>query len=235
VSDVRLDNPAWSSLLGEHSALGRRKGRAARYAAEVSVLGAVDGADRESLADLAALADAGDVVAVGGDGPAIEASLEKLWEIVGRLVLNQLVLREGPEAPPRDSGAEILPLSSADSADMLELASRTEPGPFGARTGEMGRYIGVRESGKLVAMAGERMAPPGFRELSAVCTDPSQRGRGLAEHLCAEILAGIAARGETAFLHVAEGGPSQRTATALYERLGFRYRQSRELLILRRI
>jgi hypothetical protein len=62
---------------------------------------------------------------------------------------------------------------------MLELVRLTEPGPFAARTHRLGRYIGLRRGGKLVAMAGERMRLDGFTEISAVCTHPDARGQGL--------------------------------------------------------
>ncbi len=101
---------------------------------------------------------------------------------------------------------------------MLALAAATEPGPFATRTHELGRFIGVRVDGNLVAMAGERFVLPGMTEVSAVCTDPAYRGRGWAAALTAEVARGIIARGETPFLHVVE---SNTTARAVYERIGF--------------
>ncbi len=52
-------------------------------------------------------------------------------------------------------------------------------------------------------MAGERLRPPGWTEISAVCTAPDARGHGLAAHLVRALADRIAARGERAFLHVA--------------------------------
>ena len=70
-------------------------------------------------------------------------------------------------------------------------------------------------------MAGERMRPPGFTEVSGVCTLPEFRGRGLAAGLMAVVAHRIVARGETPFLHAY----ADHAATiALYERLGFRVR-----------
>jgi predicted GNAT family acetyltransferase len=74
-------------------------------------------------------------------------------------------------------------------------------------------------------MAGERLHPPGWTEISAVCTDPAFRGRGLAARLVRAVGAGIRARGETPFLHAAA---SNVHAIRLYESLGFRLR--RELI-----
>jgi predicted GNAT family acetyltransferase len=115
---------------------------------------------------------------------------------------------------------------------MLELAEQTQPGPFAKRTIEFGGYIGVRDSGRLVAMAGERMRPAGFAEVSAVCTDPAARGRGLAASLVAEVCRQIRARGETPFLHVMVDSATETTARGVYERLGFRVRRSFDTIVL---
>uniref|UniRef100_UPI0013D05BE5 GNAT family N-acetyltransferase n=1 Tax=Acinetobacter baumannii TaxID=470 RepID=UPI0013D05BE5 len=74
-------------------------------------------------------------------------------------------------------------LGDAGAAQMLALATLTEPGPFFARPHRLGRFIGVRHEGRLIAMAGERMRTPGFTEVSGVCTHPDFRGAGLAGKL----------------------------------------------------
>jgi predicted GNAT family acetyltransferase len=67
-------------------------------------------------------------------------------------------------------------------------------------------------------MAGERIAIPDHREISAVCTHPSHTGKGYAGHLLRNILRFHADNSLRSFLHVA--APNQR-AIDLYERLGF--------------
>src|SRR4029077_5363570 len=109
-------------------------------------------------------------------------------------------------------------LTPADVPAMLDLVARTQPGPFARRTIELGTYLGVREGGALVAMAGERMHLDGHSEISAVCTDPSQRRRGLARDLVLTLARRIRARGERPFLHVAADNVN---AIRLYEALGF--------------
>jgi predicted GNAT family acetyltransferase len=86
----------------------------------------------------------------------------------------------------------------------------------------MGTYLGIRRDGALVAMAGERLHPPGWTEISAVCTDPAFRGEGLATRLMHAVAYGIRERGETPFLHAAAGNTG---AIRLYESLGFRLRR----------
>jgi ribosomal protein S18 acetylase RimI-like enzyme len=82
----------------------------------------------------------------------------------------------------------------------------------------MGRYIGVIEDGRLLALAGERMNLAGHVELSAICTHPQARGRRLAEYLMRQLMHDAAKRGQVPFLHVL---PENRPAITLYERLGF--------------
>ena len=122
---------------------------------------------------------------------------------------------------------EAIELGPDDAAEMLALADATKPGPFLLRTRELGRYVGVRHEGRLVAMAGERMHPPGYTEVSAVCTDEEFRGRGLAERLVRTICAGIVARDETPILHVAGTNTG---AIRLYERMGFAIRREIEFV-----
>jgi ribosomal protein S18 acetylase RimI-like enzyme len=113
---------------------------------------------------------------------------------------------------------EAVPLGAADVPEMLDLVARTRPGPFLPRTVEMGRYVGIRRGGALVAMAGERLHPPGWTEISAVCTDAAYRGTGLATRLVRHVAAGIEARGDVPFLHAAAANAP---AIRLYEELGF--------------
>jgi predicted GNAT family acetyltransferase len=135
-----------------------------------------------------------------------------------------------PVAPP-EPDARIVPLTDADAPEMLALARLTEPGPFFERTHQLGDFFGIRLEGRLAAMAGERMKPPGFTEVSGVCTHPDYRGRGLAGALTRRVCAQIVARGETPFLHAIA---SNTTAIRLYEELGFSYRRNIQFPLLRR-
>ncbi len=101
---------------------------------------------------------------------------------------------------------------------MLALIDRTRPGPFLARTIEMGAYVGVRRQGSLIAMAGERLHPPGWTEISAVCTDEGFRGQGLGTRFVRAVAVGIRQRGEQPFLHAAATNDG---AMRLYRSLGF--------------
>jgi predicted GNAT family acetyltransferase len=114
---------------------------------------------------------------------------------------------------------------------MVALAALTKPGPFGARTHELGTYLGIRQGSKLISMAGERLQVPGYTEVSAVCTHPDHLGQGYAGILMTELMKRIRSRGETPFLHVREDNVR---AVGLYEKLGFRNRVTVHYVVLRK-
>jgi ribosomal protein S18 acetylase RimI-like enzyme len=206
-----LDNPVRTSLSGSHAWLAEVYRTARRYPVDVSPFSAIaDQPDEESWRDVAALTGAGQVaVLVGLTTPAPPG-----WEVVLEISGVQMV---GSSVVPADE-PEAVRLGPPDVPDMLDLVARTEPGPFLARTVELGSYLGIRRGGSLLAMAGERLHPPGWTEISAVCTDPEFRGRGLGSRLVLAVAAGIHRRGETPFLHTTAGNTS---AIRLYESLGF--------------
>jgi predicted GNAT family acetyltransferase len=67
-------------------------------------------------------------------------------------------------------------------------------------------------------MAGERMCTDRYTEISAICTDPEYRGRGLAAALTLHLVAHSRVRGSEPFLHVAI---ENENAHRLYLALGF--------------
>ncbi|MEV4296440.1 GNAT family N-acetyltransferase [Microbispora rosea] len=218
-----LDNPAWASLTGPHARFAERYGGAVRYPDDVSPFFALpDDPGPADWNDLAMLAGPGATIAVTGDATAAPDG----WEVVAHGGGVQLV---GDDVVPAGDD-EAVRLRAVDVPEMLDLVARTQPGPFRPRTIEMGTYLGIRRGGRLVAMAGERLHPPGWTEISAVCTDPAFRRQGLASRLVPAVAAGIRARGETPFLHAAA---SNTTAIRVYEALGFRLRRRTTFATLR--
>lgn len=128
---------------------------------------------------------------------------------------------------PAPSGREVVELGPDDAQEMLELADLTVPAPYFLRTRELGRYVGVRRDGRLLAMAGERLRVPGFVEISAVCTHPDARKEGLAGELTLEVARSIRAGGDEALLHVIQ---SNENALRLYQKLGFVVRRKVEVV-----
>jgi len=209
-----LDRPVWHALTTRQRPFAIGDARAVRLDPAIGLFAA---AADEAPGNLAALAD---LVPDGGMIGLVESRLPPLppgLRIHKQATCVQMVT-DAPAAAPEIA---FTPLDERDAGDMLDLATLTEPGPFFARTHELGDFIGIRHDGQLIAMAGERMRPPGFTEVSGVCTRPAFRGRGYAAALLATVAARIAARGETPFLHAY----ADHAATiALYERLGFRVR-----------
>jgi ribosomal protein S18 acetylase RimI-like enzyme len=209
-----LDNPVWHALTGPHKTVAEGSSRALRYLAEVAPFAALpDERTAEAWDEMREL--------VGGGGAAIvvDGGTERPdgWTELFRLPLLQM-LGEGVASGPDDGFDELGP---ADADEMIALVGRTNPGPFASRTVELGDYLGLREGGVLVAMAGTRMRVPGFTEISAVCTEASHRGSGLGTRLVLALVGRIRARGDVPFLHVAA---ENTTAISLYRTLGFAVR-----------
>lgn len=202
-------------MTGPHAAFAIRRGNVLFYPADVSPFFVLppDPSDAD-WSEVAAAVGPGGIVPLAG----VDVAPPKGWTVVITGEGVQLV-DDGVAAVP---DPKAIRLDAADVAEMLALVERTRPGPFLPRTIELGTYLGIRRDGALVAMAGERLHPPGWTEISAVCTDPAFRGQGLASRLVLALAAGIRARGETPFLHAAA---NNLVAIGLYESLGFRIRR----------
>jgi predicted GNAT family acetyltransferase len=219
-----LDNPIWFSAQTAHRSLVRINGRACRYADDVSPFAAVETATQAAFDDLAALVAPQDGM---GFCTADPISVPPGWQVARLMPLTQMVCTEQRHA----AAASFLTLGEPDVSEMLALTAATEPGPFLPATIRMGRYFGVREAGRLIAMAGERLQPDGLTEISAVCTDPDFRGRGYARALVRYLLQLIFADSRAPFLHVK---PENEAAIKLYQALGFTIRRTMQLTLLAR-
>ncbi|WP_280885693.1 GNAT family N-acetyltransferase [Streptomyces sp. LBL] len=211
-----LDHPAHAALTGPHAHFAEWRGRVVRYPVDVTPwLALPEEPDADDWADAAALAGPGGEVPLLG----FQGQVPEDWEVTFRFEGVQYV-DEGLAVAP---DPEAVRLGPADVPEILDLIARTQPGPFLPRTIELGTYLGIRRGGALVAMAGERLHPPGWTEISGVCTDPVVRGEGLATRLILAVAHGIRERGETPFLHTGAGNTN---AIRLYESLGFRLRRT---------
>jgi GNAT superfamily N-acetyltransferase len=222
-----LDNPAWNSLVGRQAHLALGSGRVRRYPADVAPFLATGGdgpGGRDEMADLAAPGEWLYMVAA-------EPSPPPGWQVERTSAVSQMV---GDRPIETTAGAEGSALGPDDVPDMLELTALAFPGFFRPRSIAMGTYLGIREEdgGRLVAMAGLRMAPEGYREISGICTHPAHRGRGHARRLVARLVYEILGLGLRPFLHV-DGANAG--AHAAYEKLGFAPRRDLTLLRVRRL
>lgn len=224
-----LDNPVWHALNGPHATLAEGNRFAARYLTDVSVFAALpDEIPPESWDALREL--------VGPGGAAvfprpIEPPAGWVAQVIAPCRQMWLLCEIAPDSKPPERSDQFDLLTSSDVPEMLALVERTKPGPFTKRTIELGTYLGVRETERkdLVAMAGERIHPPGFTEISAVCTDAAHRGRGIASRLVRKLVQSIRDRDETPFLHLTlENEPAHR----VYSELGFETRALLDVIVL---
>jgi len=209
-----LDQPVWSALNGADATLAIGGVTAKRYRTDVSPFAAVDSSSAEDrLQTLRGFATSEHPVALVNPGRLTG------WTTVASIGVVQMTGVEVKRPVP--GIGDIVELGDADVADMVELTALTKPGPFAERTLELGGYVGVRENGRLIAMAGERMHPDGWAEISAVCTHPDYRGRGLGARVVLTVAKAIRERGILPFLHVAVENTG---ALRLYQALGFEAR-----------
>jgi predicted GNAT family acetyltransferase len=219
-----LDNPVWNALSTTHSSFAEGDARAKRYPVDVAPFGATLDQSAESYHSLAKLLGPEGTVAIP---LAIMPVLPPGWKALRNIDSAQMVW-SAQKAPPVEHSFEELNISQVD--EMLTLVELTKPGPFSKRTPELGLYLGIREAGQFVAMAGERLKPHGYTEISAVCTHPDHRGRGYASSLVSILIQRITRRNEVPFLHVRTENVD---AIRVYEKLGFKTRRIINIAIVK--
>lgn len=219
-----LDRPIWTSLATRQQPLGFGDDRARRFDPGYASFAAAADRSPESGAALVDLIRAhGEAALVEAARPDVPAGLE----VLSQASLWQMVAEDLKIVRPTFDWE---PLTDADGPQILALATLTRPGPFYGRTHQLGDFVGVKQDGRLIAMAGERMKPTGFTEVSGVCVHPDHRGHGYAAGLMSLVAEKIVRRGETPFLHVYDHNAP---AIAIYHGLGYRLRQVMTMLMVR--
>jgi len=219
-----LDRPVWNALSARQRRQSIAKPHAVRLLPQFGDFGAAYGyrSDQPANGLLAVSLTGRDIACVEVDTVMPPPGLT----IVAHSPGLQMIMPEPTEA---SSAPEFTALGEADAHEMAALVAATKPGPFGPESYRLGRFIGLRRGGNLVAMAGERLMPQGFTELASICTRQEYRGRGYAAALVRQLASEIQARGETPFLHVSAGNAAAR---ALYRTVGFVERREMMLTVL---
>ena len=220
-----LDHPIWTALTTTQQSLAEGDARARRYPTEITPFAAMPDMSDENFAALGALMSPQDIaVLFTPDAVSPPAEFKVVLADTGEQMIGT------PVEMPLD-GVDIVTLGAEDVSAMMDLTALTKPGPFSARTHELGTFLGIRVGGNLVAMAGERMKPAGYTEITAVCVHPSHRGRGYGQMLLGAVSRQILARGEIPFLHVFS---SNESAIARYKRQGMEIRRSLHVTVLQK-
>lgn len=222
-----LDNPIWNALnTGSHS-LSFGTDRVRFIDREMGFFAGMPTYQQENLDELHQFLEAGQRVILF---PPDHLPLDEKWKVHNDRELLQLVCeRDFSSVVPQE---EIHPLDERHVEEMLALTQLTKPGPFVKRTIEFGDYFGFFSSGKLISMAGSRLSPSPYTEVSAVCTHPDFAGQGISKKVMPFVLQAIQQRGKTPFLHLY---PDNTPALRLYTSLGFVPRAMLRVYLLEKV
>lgn len=220
-----LDKPIWTALTTRQTEFAVGSGGALRFRPTVEPFIATVDESPASLGAMAALMAADEELILLQASP---SPLPDGVDLVSHRAAVQMVADSAGTIP---FPAHVEPLSPADTDEMCALAELTNPGPFLPETRLLSQFWGIRENGRLIAMAGERMKLPGLSEVSGVCTHPDVQGRGFGTLLFRLVAGLISDRGERPFLHAYADNA---VAIRLYEKLGFKLRREMSVQLIRR-
>jgi ribosomal protein S18 acetylase RimI-like enzyme len=205
-----LDNPCYEALKGRQAEFAIKGENVFKYRKDVFVFAGLPDMTPKSIENVSKLSQKGDFMGLMG----FKVDASPYFKLGFEVQAYQMLTDKVPDYKPMD----YVELAKADTPEVAELVKLTEPGPYAPNVLELGKYVGIRDNGKLVAMVGERVKLDGYTEMSLVCTHPDHRGKGYAKTLSGVIIEDIIERGETPFLHVMVHNIA---ALKLYEKLGF--------------
>ena len=206
-----LDNPILAALTSKHAKLAVKQNNVLMYRPGVFIMVGAPDTSETTIKDLSELVPSGGFAGFMGFNPKMEPYFKQQFGVQAYQMVSETV--------PKYNEVESVELGMPDVKEMMELVDLTKPGsPFFPGMFELGKYIGLKEDGKLVAMAGERVKLDGFTEIALVCTHPDYRRKGYAASLSGVLMKEIIENGEKPFLHVMTHNVP---AIKLYEKLGF--------------
>ncbi|MFL0683908.1 MAG: GNAT family N-acetyltransferase [Algoriphagus aquaeductus] len=208
-----LDNPIWNALNTGSQSLSFGTDRVRLIDRDMGFFAGMPAYEPENLDELYDFLEPGQRVILFPPGHLV---LDEKWAVHNDHELLQMVCeRDFSQVEPNP---QIHPLHESHIPEMLALTQLTKPGPFLSKTIEFGDYFGFFSEGKLVSMAGSRLSPSPYTEVSAVCTHPDFAGQGISRKVMPFVLQRIQQRGSTPFLHLY---PENSPAFKLYSNLGF--------------
>jgi ribosomal protein S18 acetylase RimI-like enzyme len=208
-----LDNPIWIALNSGSASFAYSNGVVRFIDRRIGFFAGIPLYDTEHLNQLYEAMDSGMRVIVFPPG---DLDLDAKWKVRNDNALLQMVFEKPSINLSQD--ASIRALAAADVPEMLALTQLAKPGPFFENTIDFGGYFGFFVDGRLVSMAGTRLAAGPYTEVSAVCTHPDFVGQGLAQRVLPHVLNYIQQQGQIPYLQLY---PDNLPAYRLYQRLGF--------------
>lgn len=210
-----LDNPIYNALATGNEQLSNGNTQIKYFSKEVAPFVGLKNNTADEFLELYDL--------LPHEGPFVfttirEPQVPAPWQLQAAIPGYQMVYN-GDNLPY--DASKLIALTDEHIPQMLELTALTNPGPFLERTIDFGHYMGIFEGDKLAAMAGQRMNPPPYAEISAVCTHPDHTGKGYARQLMAFHINRIKAEGNTPFLHAKA---DNERAINIYKSMGFEIR-----------
>jgi len=225
-----LDNMIWNAITTGNRDLSQVDGEVGFYQQDIAPFAGLKELNKANLDKLYDLVTHGRRLALSYTGT---LSLdENKWALLQHMDVTQMVYEDPVTSFTTEASHLIVPLGNEHVPQMLELTALTKPGPFLTRTILFGNYCGIFREGRLAAMAGQRMHPVPYLEISAVCTHPDFRGKGYARTLMLHIMKRILDNSYIPFLHVLSANTS---AIGLYESIGFRTRKRLFIDVMKRL
>lgn len=214
-----------AALHGPHSKYANKTDLACAYKSGYYVFAAISENTERAYRELASLVEPGRRVAIGGTGQPVNIPE---WDHLGSPKGHRMIL----DAPFEVPDLPYEKLSIHDAPEMIaltEMSSHTEN--LNLEKIGIGNFYGIKEDGRVVAMAGERLQLDGYSEVSGVCTHPDYRKRGYGGGLTLFKCKQVLDRGDIPFLGVFEENSG---AVRLYLKLGFKILYTGFLHILQR-
>ncbi len=212
-----LDNPIYNALISGNKNFSHGKDEAKFFPENISPLAGLREYSQTDLNILSGISRVKSLYILFTLG---EFHFPARWKILERMKILQMVY-DNP-VPLAEANPGFVTLGEQHVPSMLALTKMMNPGPFLSATIRFGNYKGIFDGSRLVAMAGHRLRPDPYVEVSAVCTHPDYFGKGYARTLISDQIRGILAGSGIPFLHVRTHNS---IAIRLYQKLGFTIRR----------
>jgi GNAT superfamily N-acetyltransferase len=220
-----LDNPILAALTSKHKKLAIKKNNVYMYKPGTFIMVGTPEISEKTVNDLCELVPKGGFAGFMGFKPNMEPYFEQRFGVQAYQMVSETV--------PSFSEINYVELGMNDAEEMIKLVEMSNPGgPFSPGLFQLGKYIGVKEDGMLIAMAGERVKFDGHTEIALVCTHPDYRRKGYAASLTGILMKEIIERDEKPFLHVMTHNMG---AIKLYEKIGYKIRTEYPITSYQRI